>query len=133
MDNKTVNNEAAPKWYQKHKKALIIGGIAVGTAAAVITYVILKKKMGIAAEIVEVVINSVSAEPTHMNEISDQVIKRAAPTWPVFVSSGLRKLHDGWHASEAQLKLAESLGVIVPEGYTFVKEYTKYNFLSDCA
>lgn len=135
MDKKTLNNIAAPKRHQKYKKVLIIGGIVVVvTTAAIITYVVLRRKSTLIARTADVVANSLSTESiVSICEKADQAIKRAHPTSPVFVSSGIRKFPNGYHASENQLKLAQSLGVIVPEGYTFVKEHTKYNFLLDCA
>lgn len=136
MDNKSIKNEEMKqKWLKKHKKALIIGGVVVvGTTAAVIAYVVLRKKPVITAEIVDVALSDLSAEPViPIGENPNQIIKRLCPTSPVFVSSTLRKLPKGWNASEAQLKLAESFGVKVPDGFTFVQEYTKYNNIPDCA
>ena len=135
MDNKTLNNVAAPKRHQKYKKVLIIGGIAVVViTAAIIAYVVLRRKSALISRTVNAVASGLSAEPiVSICKKADQVIKRASPTSPVSVSSSIRKLPNGYHASENQLKLAQSFGVIVPEGYTFVREHTKYNFLLDCA
>ncbi len=135
MDNKVFSHDkSATKWYGKHKKALIIGGVvAVGTTAAIIAYVLLRKKMVSAKEIAEAV-NVFSAESIKpISEITNNFIERARPDSPVHISSHLRKLHEGWHASESQLKLAGSLGLIVPYGHTLVSGHTRYNHLLDCA
>ncbi len=130
MDNKSINNEVDQKWLKKHKKELIIGGVmVVGTAAAVITYVVLRKKVS-TAEIVDA-IDTFSTES--IKPVTDTLIERTGSILPTPRCSHLRKLHEGWHASMEQLKLAESLGITIPNGHTLVRGFTKYNNLSDCA
>ncbi len=135
MDNKSINNEVDQKWLKKHKKELIIGGaVLVGTAGAVITYLLLRKKVLSTAEIVDVAVSRISAEPLKsVSEIPDQLIKCAQPTSPIYIAPFPRRLPEGQHASLDKLKLAESLGITIPNGHTLVRGFTKYNNLSDCA
>ncbi len=136
MDNKSINNEEVEqKWLKNHKKELIIGGVVViGTAAAVITYLLLRKKVVSTAEIVDVAVSRISAEPLKsVSEVPDQLIKRAQPTSPIYIPPFPRKLPEGQHASLNQLKLADSLGITIPNGHTLVRGFTKYNNLPDCA
>ena len=44
---------------------------------------------------------------------------------PFDVSAHLRHLPDGRKASDFQIGLAEGKGIIVPEGMTYVKDFTK--------
>ena len=41
------------------------------------------------------------------------------------VRGHLRRLSPGWHASEEALRLAESFGVVVPQGHTFVRPHVR--------
>ncbi len=131
MDNKSINNEVDQKWLKKHKKELIIGGaVLVGTAGAVITYLLLRKKVVSTAEIVDA-IDTFSTES--IKPVTDNLIECPGSILPAPRCSHLRKLHEGWHASMEQLKLAESLGVKVPNGCTFVRESPKAIIMPNCA
>lgn len=134
MDNNVQilnNGDVTQKWYQKHKKKLIIGGVVLVTAAATaVTCVLLKKRILIKSNVVGATANGICAETLISAE---NIIERARPTSPVHVEPFIRKLPEGWHPSKTQLELAETLGYTVPSGYTFVKPFTKYGNLLNCA
>lgn len=99
------------------------------TVAAVIAFLLLKKKPS--AKEVAVVRNAISnASPEVVGKLIDSVTERKRPTEPVNVSQFIRKLHDGWSASKEQLEIAESLGIDIPDGFTFVRDHTRYNGLA---
>ncbi len=131
-NNKTKEEGKIRQWLKKHK-ALIIGGVvALGIVAFLIAFLLLKRKPS--AKEVAAIHDAISnAPPELIDELIDSVTERKRPTEPVQVTEFLRKLHEGWHASKEQLEKAKSLGIDIPDGFTFVQAYTKYKDLPACA
>lgn len=134
MNNTKIKNEKTEtNWFVKHRKTLFIGGgIALGITAVIIAVVLLRRKPS-ASEVAVVCDDISTASPELIDRVFDSFTKRKRPTEPVHVEEFLRKLHEGWHASKEQLEKAKSLGIDIPDGFTFVQAYTKYNDLPACA
>lgn len=121
------SKESFVKKIKKSKTKIIIGGTIAG-AVAVGGAIILKDRNIISTFSVEEIVESVvPIEAIHpMPEVPKAKVSRNSLICdPFTVRSHIRNLAEGRHASQEQMKLAQSLGIKLEPNQTFVRSYLK--------
>ena len=125
------------RWIKKHKKKLTIAGINV--VALVSAVLVFKNRQRIKA--LWVSLRKVVEQPSVKTietvtevamEIPQEAIQDVATvavsnsvSGPIEVSSHVRNLPNGWHASPEKIAEAQKYNIILMDGQTLVDSYTK--------
>ena len=125
------------RWIKKHKKELIIAGISIGTLTLIVLGI--KNQETIKAlwdslreAVKQPTTKAIEAVTEVAAEIPSNPIQEAANATvsgsvsdPIEVSSCIRTLHDGWHASPEKIATAQENGFKLGDNQTWVRSYTK--------
>ena len=104
---------------KKHKKKIIVGASLVGAVTVGIILLARNKKVNINTEDIEKTIKSIS------EDVKDVKVLQKAVQKEVEVNGHIRKLPNGWSASEVAKELARHNNIQLSENETYVRNYKK--------
>lgn len=125
------------RWVRKHKKELIIAGFSI-TALLLIVWGLknrdkikavwgslrkaVKQPTAKALETVTEVTAEIPSNP--IQEVTSATVSNSV-SCPIEVSSHVRNLPNGWHASPEKIAEAQKYNIILMDGQTWVNSFTK--------
>ena len=119
-------------WIKKNRKTLIAAGISIGLIIAIV----LGLKNADALKAFWASLRNATTKPAVtaarssapvITEQTAAAVTRSSYTVPFDVSSHLRTLPKGWHASADKVATALDNGFVLKDGQTWVEAFTKGN------
>lgn len=114
-------------WIKEHKKELLIAGVSVSAIILAIIGLKNQKVLDDVKESLKILIEKSPEESLVLENVSENLVpeidKVTKNRNPYDVPGFVRKLPIGQKASAEKLAQAAELGIILPEGKTFVNSY----------